>query len=58
MAEKVVVCAAWGYLLDSVDVRYLVKEYLDKRGMTMKRFKDSIPSREWVFPYSDLLSLF
>ena len=38
MAQRIATCASWGFPLDKTDVRYLVKGYLDKRGLTFSRF--------------------
>ena len=48
MTSRIATCSAWGFLLDNTDVRYLVKEYLDKRGLTISRFKNNMPSKDWV----------
>ena len=60
MAERIAVCAMWGYPLDNFDVRYFVKGYLDKRGIAINCFKNNMPSKEWVESCvkrnSDLLS--
>ena len=60
MAEKIAVCAMWGYPLDNFDVRYFVKGDLDKRGIGINCFKNNMLSKEWVESFvkanSDLLS--
>ena len=48
MAQRIATCASWGFPLDNTDVRYLVKGYLDKRGLTFSRFANNTPSRDWV----------
>ena len=48
MAERIAVCSTWGYPLDCLDVWYFVKGYLDKRGESIKCFKNNMPSKEWV----------
>ncbi|CAG4982679.1 unnamed protein product [Parnassius apollo] len=42
------VCAEWGYPLDSLDLRYIVKMYLDKIGITHKRFKNNFPGPDFI----------
>ena len=39
---------ALGFPLDSTDVRYLVKGYLDKHGLVITRFKNNMPSEDWI----------
>ena len=48
MAKRVASCGTLGFPLDSTDIRYLVKEYLDKRGLVMSKFKSNMPSKDWV----------
>ena len=48
MAQRIATCASWGFPLDNNDVRYLVKGYLDKRGLTLSRFTNNTPSKDWV----------
>lgn len=41
-------CAEWGYPLDTYDLRVLVKGYLDRSGITEKRFRDNLPGPDFV----------
>ncbi|XP_060802603.1 uncharacterized protein LOC132902258 [Amyelois transitella] len=45
--EYINVCADWGYPLDSLDLRYIIKMYLDKLGITHKRFKNNLPGPDF-----------
>ena len=38
----------WKVPFDGYDVRLLVKHYLDKRGVSHKRFKDNLPGPDWL----------
>ncbi|CAH2085484.1 unnamed protein product [Euphydryas editha] len=42
------ICADWGYPLDSLDLRFLVKHYLDKVGRTVLKFNDNLPGPDFV----------
>lgn len=42
------VCAEWGYPLDSLDLRYIFKMYLDKIGITHKRFRNNFPGPDFI----------
>ncbi|XP_037869003.1 uncharacterized protein LOC119628945 [Bombyx mori] len=42
------ICADWGYPLDSLDLRFLVKYYLDKVGRTVLKFKNNLPGPDFV----------
>lgn len=41
-------CSDWGYPIDSYDLRLIVKNYLDKLGRKVVRFKDNLPGPEFV----------
>lgn len=38
----------WKVPLDGYDVRFLVKNYLDKRCVVHKRFTDNLPGNDWL----------
>lgn len=45
-------CAEWGFPLDRLDLRLLVKGYLDRRGKKIKRFGTSnMPGKEWAHSF-------
>lgn len=46
--ERIVICGDWGYPIDSTTLRLLVKDFLDRRGKVVKRFKDNVPGRDFV----------
>ena len=51
--EKIIInyihiCNNWGYTLDSLDLRFLVKYYLDKIGRTVLKFKNNLPGPDFV----------
>ena len=48
MARRVATCASWGFPLDHMDIRFLVKGYLDRRGVSIRRFQANLPSKHWV----------
>ncbi|CAH0714205.1 unnamed protein product, partial [Brenthis ino] len=48
LIENINKCAEWGYRLDTLDLRYIVKMYLDKIGIIHKRFKDNFPGPDFV----------
>lgn len=47
LCDRIVTLANWGFPLDIMDLRMLVKGYLEKRGITVSRFKDNTPGHEW-----------
>lgn len=51
MVGKLVTCASWGYPMDTLDMRLIVKTYLDRRGVQEKRFKDNLPGQDWALSF-------
>lgn len=47
-ATLVQVLASWGFPFSQSDLCYLVREYLNKKGVVNLRFKDNLPSHRWV----------
>ena len=48
LVKHLLTCSEWGYPMDSWDLRLIVKGYLDRRGVTVKLFKDNLPGKDWV----------
>lgn len=48
LIENINKCAEWGYLLDVMDLRYLIKMYLDKIGICHKTFKNIYPGPDFI----------
>lgn len=48
LVDRLVLCAKWGYPLDSFDLRVIVKGYLDRRGKQIKRFKNNMPRKDFA----------
>lgn len=46
--ENINKCAEWGYPMDTLDLRFIVKMFLDKLGVTNKRFKNNFPGVDFV----------
>lgn len=42
------ICAEWGYPLDSLDLRYLIKHYLDKLCRTVLKFSNNLLGPDFV----------
>ena len=47
LVDKLLILAEWGYPLTTLDLRLVVKDYLDKKGVDVCRFKDNMPGVEW-----------
>ncbi|XP_065642689.1 uncharacterized protein LOC136074311 [Hydra vulgaris] len=46
--DRLKICGEWGYPIDTTTLRLLVKDFLDRRGKEVKRFKDKLPGRDFV----------
>lgn len=51
IVDRLLKCSEWGYPLDQYDVRALVKNYLDKCGKTVKKFKNNFPGRDFALGF-------
>lgn len=38
----------FGFPVDELDFRFLIKSYLNKQGKRIKCFQDNMPGRDWV----------
>lgn len=48
MIKYINICAEWGCPLDALDLRYIVKAYLDQVGRTVLKFKNNLPGPDFV----------
>ena len=46
--DRLKICGEWGCPIDTTTLRLLVKDFLDRRGKEVKRFKDNLPGRDFV----------
>lgn len=46
--DGIVLASQWGFPLTTLDLRLIIKAYLDKRGVNETRFKNNMPGIEWV----------
>ncbi len=49
--ERIQVMCDWGFPLSGCDLRYLVKSYLDRKGVREPRFQNNLPSTEFVYHF-------
>lgn len=40
--------ANWGYPFTHMDIRIMVKSYLDRKGLRERRFKENLPGNDWL----------
>lgn len=43
------VCGEWGFPLTLTDLRHLAKNYLDKQGRNVAKFKENVPGIDWAY---------
>lgn len=48
LTDGVLAASLWGFPFTPLDVRYIVKSYLDMQGRQEKRFKNNLPGHDWV----------
>lgn len=48
IVKKILVCAEWGYPIDRLEIRCIVKAYLDEQKRKELRFKENLPNIDWV----------
>jgi len=48
LVKRLQMCGDWGFPMDCMDLRLIVKGYLDQRGTTVRRFKNNMPGSEWA----------
>ena len=44
---KVLLCADFGFPISMMDLRFIVKSYLDMQGRTVLQFANNLPGRDW-----------
>lgn len=55
-AEKYIIkyiniCSEWGYPLDTYDLRIIIKGYLDRVGLEVKRFNSNLPGVNFIHSF-------
>jgi hypothetical protein len=48
IAHNVATMGDWGFPVDALDLRMLVKRYLEERGRTVRKFPNNLPGKDWV----------
>ena len=51
IVDRIQLMCGWGFPLDGTDLRYLVKCYLDRKGVNERRFKNNLPTVEFVYHF-------
>ena len=48
LAELITLVGVWEYPLEKIDIRYMVKGYLDRKGKKVIKFNKNLPGIDWV----------
>jgi len=51
IVEQLIICSSWGYPLSVIDLRFIVKSYLDRKGKTVKKFKNNMPGPDFALSF-------
>lgn len=51
IVDRIQIMCQWGFPLDGSDLRQLVKNYLDRKGVKVERFQDNLPGHEFVIHF-------
>lgn len=48
LVDRLKICSDWGYPIDSLTLRLLIKDYLERQGRQVKKFKHNMPGPDFV----------
>ncbi|XP_028042420.1 uncharacterized protein LOC114252110 [Bombyx mandarina] len=48
LIQYINICSEWGYPLETIDFRLLIKGYLENLGLEIKRFKNNMPGPDYI----------
>lgn len=48
LTDGIILAGEWGFPLTHYDIKLIVKNYLDRKGIRAKRFKNNMPGRRWM----------
>lgn len=51
LVDRLQVCSDWGYPIDSLTLRLLVKDFLDRQGKKVSKFKNNTPGPDFVVSF-------
>jgi hypothetical protein len=49
--DSLLLLSEWGFPQSVLELRLIVKSYLDARGLTVEHFKDNLPGRDWALGF-------
>ncbi|KAJ8940229.1 hypothetical protein NQ314_010792 [Rhamnusium bicolor] len=51
LVDVIIACSEYGSPLTMLDIRFIVKQYLDREGTRFIKFKDNLPGVEWGYAF-------
>lgn len=51
IVDRIKTCSDWGYPIDSLTLRLLVKDYLERQGKIVRQFKNNCPGTDFVVSF-------
>ena len=48
IVKRIITMGEWGFPLGVLELRMLVKAYLDRRGCVVQKFQDNLPGQDWA----------
>ena len=48
ICEYVVLMADWGFPMSKADLRHFVKDYIERKGITVPEFVENLPGNDWA----------
>ncbi|XP_066947082.1 uncharacterized protein [Macrobrachium rosenbergii] len=51
IVDRLLTLSQWGFPSDTFELRVLIKMYLDRRGVTIKRLKNNFPGCDWAHSF-------
>lgn len=51
LVSRLQICSDWGYPIDSITLRLLIKDYIDRQGKTVPKFRDNMPGPDFVYSF-------
>lgn len=48
IVKAITAAAEWGYAMTRTEIRELVKQYLDRKGIVERRFNENLPGEDWM----------
>lgn len=51
LIDRLKICAEWGYPIDVLNLRVIIKEFLDRKGKHVTKFKSNLPGKEFIYSF-------